>query len=210
MADAVGLPDTTVWLWILRVVGAGIAMLIGWIIVGAANAKQISATMMGMMAIISNLLLVLCVVFGAIAVVMIFVKDAGWLYQRLYSHLSGAVTVALFSILPLCLLLMFFRATRTLGGIGLYLLTFFFGFSLWLYALMIAGSHGPGWVIGGLLACGVGVILSALIASAVWGQWSVAGGLLLAALLIWGARALGLAIAAKQMVKDEETQTDIT
>jgi hypothetical protein len=104
------------------------------------------------------------------------------------------------------LLLMIFRTTRVLGGISLYLLTFFFGFSLWFYSLMVSSSFGPVWVIGGLLLCGVGVIITSVIAAAIWGQWTVAGGILLTAVLIYAARMFGWAVAEKQLERDDETR----
>jgi hypothetical protein len=207
MADVVRLPDTEAWLWVSRILGAMIAACIGWMIVGAKHARTISLLAISVMGIISWFLGMLCLVLAAIAVVMIFVKDAGWLYIHLYDpFLAGAVTIALISVLPLAVLLMIFRATRALGGFILYLLTFFFGFSLWFYALMVAGTHGPGWVIGGLMMCGIGVIITAMIASAISGQWAVAGGILMSLVLIWFAGMLGMGIAESQFEKDNETQ----
>lgn len=206
-ADAVGLPDTEVWLWVLRVFSALVVVCIGWMIAGAARAREISQAMFGVISVISNFLLLACFILGAVAVVMIFVRDANWLYEHLYRpFLSGAVTVAVVSLLPLALLLMFFRPTRVLGGIGLYLLTFFFGFTLWFYSLMVSGAHGPGWVIGGLLMMGLGVILTAIVSSAVWGQWAVAGGILISALMVYGARTLGWMVAEKRLEKELERE----
>lgn len=203
-ADAVGLPDTEVWLWVLRAFSALVVLCIGWLIVGAARATEISHAMLGVISIVSNFLLTACIILGAIAVVMIFVRDAKWLYEHLYRpFLSGAVTVAIVSLLPLAVLLMFFRHTRVLGGLGLYLLTFFFGFTLWFYSLMVSGSHGPGWVIGGLLMMGFGVVLTAIVSSAIWGQWAVAGAILISALLVYGARTLGWMLAEKQMERED-------
>jgi hypothetical protein len=203
MADVVGLPDTEVWMWVLRAFSGLVVICIGWVIIGAARAREISQAILGVLSVISNFLLLTCVILGAVAVVMIFVRDPKWLYEHLYRpFLSGVVTVALFSLLPLALFLMFFRATRVLGGVGLYLLTFLFGFSLWFYSLMVSGSFGPGWVIGGLLLCGVGVIVTSIIAAAIWGQWAVAGGILISALLIYGARTLGWIVAEKQLERE--------
>jgi len=202
-AEGVGLPDTEAWLWILRAVSALVVLCIGWVIVGATRAKEISQATFGVIGIISNFLLVGCIILGAFAVVMIFVRDAKWLYEHMYRpFLLRASTVAVISLLPLALLLILFRNTRFLGGIGLYLLTFFFGFTLWFYSLMVSGSHGPGWLIGGLLVMGFGVILTAVISSAVWGQWAVAGIILISAILIFCARTLGWIVAEKQFERE--------
>jgi hypothetical protein len=104
MADAVGLPDTEIWTWILRAFAVLTVACIGWVIIGAARAREISLAIMGMISIISNFLLLACFILGAVAVVMIFVRDSKWLYEHLYHpFLSGAVTVALVSLLPLAL-----------------------------------------------------------------------------------------------------------
>ena len=185
-ADVARVPDTEAWLWIIRILGGAIAAGIGWMIVGAKKLTDISVAAMALIAVISNILLLICVVLAAVAVVMIFVKDAHWLYDHIYQpFFASLVTIILISVLPFAVLLMLFRATRAIGGLVLYILTFFLGFSLWFYSLMIAGSHGPGWVIGGLLMAGVGVIFTAMIASVLAGQWAVAGSILLSLVLIW-------------------------
>lgn len=208
IADIIKLPDTETWLWVIRIVAGIIVACIGWLIVGAKQAEKISIAAIAMTGIVSSCLFTICVILAVFAAVMIFVKGPDWLYDHLYGpYISNAVGLALLSFLPLTLLLMVFRATRALGGFALYLLTFFFGFSLWFYALLISGSHGIGWTIGGLLMCGVGVIFTAIISSAVWGQWSIAGGIILALVLIWIARLLGETVAEKQFEKDREIES---
>jgi hypothetical protein len=206
-ADVARVPDTEVWLWIIRIFAGLIAAGIGWMIVGAKKLTDISVAAMAMIAVISNILLLVCFVLAAVAVVMIFVKDAQWLYDHIYQpFFASLVTIILISVLPFSILLMFFRATRAVGGLVLYILSFFLGYSLWFYSLMIAGSHGPGWVIGGVLVAGVGVFFTAMISSAVWGQWAVAGGILLSLLLIWFGGWLGMTIAAWQFEKFREAE----
>lgn len=133
----------------------------------------------------------------------IFVKDYLWVYDNLYHpYIHPATSVALLGLLPIALLFMIFRRTRILGGISLFLLSTFFGFSLWFYSLMIAASHGPGWVIGGIILCGIGVIATALVSSAIWGQWVVAVEILTGAVLIWLARTVGWIVVQRQLEKD--------
>ncbi|HDH04929.1 MAG TPA: hypothetical protein ENH01_04350 [Nitrospirae bacterium] len=204
-ADILGIPDTEAWLWILRVFSAGISVCIAWIAVGAAYAKTIAQSVMAVISIISNLLLAFCIILGVIAVVMIFVKDFKWVYEHFYHpFISKSVAACLITLVPLSLILMIFRSTRAIGGISLYLLSYFFGFSLWFYSLIYAASSGIGWVVGGLILSGIGVVLTAMIAAAVWGQWQVVGVILLPAVLIWVARIFGMAIATKQLEKEEE------
>jgi hypothetical protein len=201
-AGAVGIPDTDAWLWILRLAAAAMAAATAWAIAGAAKATAIARAVLPVLGIITNMVYLLCFVLGVVAVVTIFTKDSNWVYQHLYRpYVSPSVALALFSLVPMALLLLVFGKTRVLGGVGLYLLSTLFGFALWLYSLMVAGSHGPGWVIGGLLMMGLGVIVTATISSAVWGQWGVAGALVLATILIWGSRMFGWALAERQLEK---------
>lgn len=101
---------------------------------------------------------------------------------------------------------MLFRKTRALGGLSLYLLSIFVGFTLWLYSLIVAGPHGAGWVIGGLCMAGLGVYVTAMISSAIFGEWAIAGSILLVVILVAGARIFGWYVAEKQFGKDEEAE----
>jgi len=206
-AEAVGIPDTDMWLWILRVAAAAMAAGAAWMVAGAAKATAIARAVLPVIGLITNLAYLLCLILGVVAVVMIFAKDSNWLYQHLYRpYVSPWIAVSLFSLVPIALLLLVFEKTRVLGGISLYLLSLLFGFALWFYSLMVSGSHGPGWVIGGLLMMGLGVILTAIVSSAVWGQWGVAGTLVLVATLIWGARMFGWTLAERQFEKHEDAE----
>jgi hypothetical protein len=205
VADAVGIPDTAAWLWILRLAGAAMAAATAWTVVGGAKATAIARAVLPVIGLITNLAYLVCLALGVVAVVMIFTKDSTWVYQHLYRpYISSSVALSFFSLVPLALLLLVFAKTRVLGGVSLYLLSLLFGFALWFYSLMVAGSHGPGWVIGGLLMMGLGVILTAIVSSAVWGQWAVAGALVLTAALIWGTRMFGLALAERHLERHPE------
>jgi hypothetical protein len=206
-AEAVGIPDTDTWMWILRIAGAGVAACAAWAIVGAARATAIAQAVLPILGAITNLVYLICSIMGAVAVVMVFVRDSRWLYERVYHpYVSPCIALCFFSLVPIVVLLMVFRKTRAVGGISLYLLSLFFGFTLWFYSLMVAGSHGPGWVIGGLLMAGVGVIFTAIISSAFWRDWTVAGSILLVAAVIVVARMVGLFVAERQFEKDEDAE----
>jgi hypothetical protein len=206
-ADAVGIPDTDTWMWILRGAGVGMAACIAWMVVGAARATAIFQAVLPIIGLITNLICLLCFLLGAAAVVMILVKDWRWLDQHLYQPIMfPSIALSLFSLVPITILLMIFRKTRALGGIILYLLSFFLGFTLWFYSLMIVGSHGLFWIISGLLLIGVGVIFNAIVASALSGEWSIAGTILLIATLIWGAGMLGWFVAERQFEMDDDAE----
>jgi hypothetical protein len=204
-AEGVGIPDTDTWTWIIRIAGAAVAACAAWAIVGAARATAVAQAVLPILGAITNLVYLICFIVGAVAVVMVFVNDSRWLYERVYHpYVSPCIALCFFSLVPIAVLLMVFRKTRAVGGISLYLLSLFFGFTLWFYSLMVAGSHGPGWVIGGLLMAGIGVIFTAIISSAFWREWAIAGSILLVAVVIFVARMVGLLIAERQFQKDED------
>jgi MFS family permease len=139
-AAALQVPDTDPWMWIIRVSALVIATCVAWLVVGAAQAREICRVIVPIIGAITNLIYVVCFILGATAVVMLFVRDWAWLYEHLYARLiMPSIGISLFTIVPMTLLLMMFAKTRTLGGLVLYLLSSFFGFTLWLYSLIIAG-----------------------------------------------------------------------
>jgi hypothetical protein len=206
-ADAFGLPDTDTWILVIRLVGTAVSALVAWMIVGKHTAMTVFMTVMPVIGLISNLIYLGCFLFGVAAVVMLFAKDAQWLYEHLYrAYVTPSAALAVFSLIPMSILLMLFRKTRALGGLSLYLLSIFVGFTLWLYSLIVAGSHGAGWVIGGLCMAGLGVYVTAMISSAIFGEWGIAGNILLVVILVAVARVFGWSIAEKQFEKDDETE----
>ncbi len=206
-AQAFGIPDTETWTTIIRVVGGVVSSIIAGVIVGKHTAMKIFMTVMPLISAISNLMFLVCFLLGATVVVMVFVKDWEWVFEHLYQPIvSPAVALTTFSLIPLTIFLLMFRKSRSLGGIVLYLLSFFMGFSLWLYSLLALSSHSTFWLIVGLCFAGIGIIPVAIIASAIAGEWGIAAELLLVGVLVVGARMFGLYVAMKQGEKDEEAE----
>jgi len=206
-AEAIGIPDTDAWMAIIRLVGMAVSAFVAWVIVGRNTALTIFWKVMPLIGFISNLIYLACFLLGAATVVMLFVKDSRWVYEHLYhAYITPSASLTIFSLVPMAILLIVFRKTRALGGLSLYLLSIFIGFSLWLYSLMVAGSHGAGWVISGLLMAGLGVFLTAIVSSAIAGEWAVAGNILLVVILVAGARMFGWYVAEKQLEKDEAAE----
>jgi hypothetical protein len=194
-------------MWILRFIGVAMAACAAWVVVGSINTTAITRASMVIIEVIAGLAYLVCFIMGTSAVVMIFIKDSNWLYEHMYQpYLAPWITMSVFSLAPIAFFLTIFRKTRALGGFALYQLSIFLGFSLWFYSLIIAGLHGLGWVIGGLLMAGIGVIISAVLSSAVWGQWSIAGSIFFYAVLLSGAAWFGLHFAERQLEKDQDAK----
>ncbi|MBI5396692.1 MAG: hypothetical protein HZA91_15470 [Verrucomicrobia bacterium] len=210
MADALGLPNTEIWLWVLRACAALVASCISWVIIGGDGAKNISLAVLSVFSVILNYFYLACVVLGLVAVVMIFVRDWMWLYEHLYRpFLLGAATVALISLLPLALFLMVFRATRLLGAVAIQFLGGFFVFDLWFYSFMVCGQAGPGWVIAGFIPPVVGHIVGCITTLVMRGQWKMAGCILIALMLsLVAAGFLGPMVASKEVERFEKEKDD--
>lgn len=208
VADSVGIPDTLAWMWVIRLVGLAMSICMAWAVVSASKATTVLMSALQGIGVVTNLMYFVCFVLGAVAVVMMFVKDAEWVANKVvHPFIVPIGSLCLFSLLPLSVFLIFFRKTRALGGVGIYVLSLFMGFELWFFSLMVARDHGIGWMIAGLLGIGFGVIPAAIIASAFWKEWGLAGGILLTTVLVLGGRSLGLWIAIKQSEKDEAEET---
>jgi hypothetical protein len=186
---AIGLPDTVVWLWIGRCLGAMSSACLAWAIAGAEGAESITQWGTAIVSLATSLCLGICMLLGVGSVIGVFVKDANWLTINVWSpYVLPANSLALLGFAPLALILMFFRRTRGLGSLGVVVLTYFFGYTLWLYSLMVTASLSKVLLVIGLLLVGVGVIPTAVIAAVVSGQWAVAASIVTAATVIVIAR----------------------
>jgi hypothetical protein len=152
---------------------------------------------------IGNLLLLMFFIIGVLAVVMLFVRDGVWVQENIYPIVQTIAGISLFTVFPLSLLLTIFRKTRGISGLLLFIESYIFGFSLWLFSLIILNLLGGRiGVIIGLVFAGIGVIPVAIIASALHGYWSTAGEILLAGILIILARYIGGYLVAKSAESD--------
>lgn len=105
-------------------------------------------------------------------------------------ELTGWITaIALFILLPLAI----FRQTRTISAVGLYLSSFVFGISLWVYGFLTAYFYwGVVGVLIGLVFLGIGVVPVAILAALVNADWSTIGSIVYLIAITYGARALGI------------------
>lgn len=164
-----------------------------------------------LMVAVANLAGLVCLGIGVLAVIKVFTRGGEWVQENIYTPVITVAGVALFTIVPVVALLCLFRKTRQAGGMGLYLLSYLYGFSLWVFALVVLSLVGGRLaVIIGLLCAGIGIIPFAAIAAAIRGGWSTAGEIVLATAIIIGVRMLGGFIVGKAEEADEEDAADST
>jgi hypothetical protein len=149
-------------------------------------------------------------VVKAVGIIVLWIGAVVLLWTLGIAFLGGALWVGGKSFLWLlkiyglvmgvCLLilpLLFFRATRAFVGLAYVCASYVFGLTTWVWSLLLAYSYW-GWVglIIGLFFMGVGVFPVALLACMFHGNWSTTGQLLVAGILIYVARGLGVFFAS--------------
>lgn len=144
---------------------------------------------------ISALVLILVLMFFAI-------RGSVWLGEKAYPYIIwlvfGTAGICLFIFAPLSLL----RSTRGASGTGFYVASFVFGFSLWVWSLLlVANIWGTYGVVIGLMLAGLGIVPLAFIAVLFHGLWSVLGQLTLVLAFTIGVRVFGLWLARKPNVE---------
>ena len=153
---------------------------------------------------IGSLVLGLCIIVGVMCILMMFVKGGVWLSERIYPWLVMLTAIALFVVILVLLPLAFFRRTRAVAGIGIYIASFVVGLSLWVWSLLISYQiWGVAGIVVGLLLGGVGVVPIAVLATLFHGMWSMVSELLLVTAVTFGLRFLGIWLIAKAEDRDD-------
>jgi hypothetical protein len=112
------------------------------------------------------------------------------------------IVACLIAFLPMAA----FKKTRPISAIGLYALSYVFGLELWIFSFLETFDYlGVLGIVLGFILAGVGFVPIAIIAAAVHGIWPDVMDILLLIAATYGARALGLFLAAKI---DAETRID--
>jgi hypothetical protein len=146
-------------------------------------------------------LVVICGIIVMLFLLVLAIQGGAWLAGKIlpalpiFSELVLAADILIF--LPLAI----FRTTRKLAGDGLYVSSYAFGVTLWIWAFLLAYTiWGALAVIIGLFLVGVGVVPIAMLATAFAGQWQNFGILLSLLLLTFGIRFLGQALRRNAMI----------
>ncbi len=148
-----------------------------------------------------KIVFVICIIIG-LTLFPLFVVSASFIGISLglaerflpFLMLSCVFVCSLVILLPLSI----FSVTRTWAGYGFYITSFVFGITGWLMGLLLTGRlWGAIAVIFGLLILGIGVVPIAILATLVNGMWLELGLLVLAVILAFGFRFLGLTVFEK-------------
>jgi hypothetical protein len=147
---------------------------------------------------IGSFLLGICILVGVMFLVMMLIKGGVWLSERVYPWLVILTVITLFIVILVLLPLAIFRRTRAFAGGGIYVASFVFGLTLWVWSLLISYTlWGITGIVVGLLLGGIGVVPIAILASSFHGMWSMVGQLLLVTAITFGTRFFGIYLMTK-------------
>jgi hypothetical protein len=147
---------------------------------------------------IGSVLLGIGIFIGIILLAVFFIKGGLWLSEILYPWLSLISAIAFFVCVLILLPLALFRKTRRFSGLGLFIASYIFGASLWVWAFLLTYVlWGAAALFIGLFLAGVGVVPIAMLATLFHGEWSVLGQLALLLIFTFGSRMLALHLSEK-------------
>jgi len=102
-----------------------------------------------------------------------------------------ALAFNIFILVPLALI----PPTRPWAGLGFFISSYLFGLTAWFMGLLLTWILWGGCaVVIGLVILGIGVVPIAMLATLLNGMWLELGLLILAVVLTYGLRVLGMAI----------------
>jgi hypothetical protein len=142
------------------------------------------------------LYLAVLVGIGLIATMLIHggVRLGALVYPWLERISEYGLAVSVLGLLPLAA----FKETRGHAGVGLFIASFVFGATLWVWSLLLTYELWGGVALFvGLIIAGVGVLPIAMLATAFKGMWSEFGFLVLMLVATFGSRLFGLYLVNK-------------
>jgi hypothetical protein len=147
---------------------------------------------------IGSVLLGIGIFIGIMLLVAFFIEGGLWLSEILYPWLTLISAIAFFVCILILLPLAFIRKTRGFSGLGLFIASYIFGASLWVWAFLLTYTlWGATALFIGLFLAGVGVVPIAMLATLFNGEWSILGQLVLLVIFTFGSRMLGLYLSEK-------------
>ena len=127
-----------------------------------------------------------------------FIEGGAWLGEKIHPWLVEATSITLVVVIVILLPLVLFRRTRGFSGGGLMIASAVFGFTLWVWGLLLTYRlWGVIAVFIGIAFMGIGVVPMAMLATLFKGMWSTFGELVLLAMLTFGTGFGGMWAAAK-------------
>jgi hypothetical protein len=150
------------------------------------------------------------VLVGLLFLAMVLLKGTAFVSAWAYPLLVKLFTYTTLFAIPVLILLAIPRGTRPFAGMGLFIASYVFGVTMWVWAFLLTLMLW-GWlaVIVGVMMAGVGVVPIALLATALNGMWSVFGQLLLGLVMTFGCRAAGFYVLGKSSQKESRLSLDV-
>jgi len=147
---------------------------------------------------IGGFILWIAIMVGLVFLGVVLLRGGLSLAEKILPYLisisNWVLLVLIFVLIPMA----YFKKTKVYAGVGLFSISYFFGFTLWLYsALATYIFWGFLALIIGLFFLGLGVLPIAIVASIFKGEWSVLVNLIYLMALTYGSRIIGLRITEK-------------
>ncbi|MDD4050597.1 MAG: hypothetical protein PHR28_01690 [candidate division Zixibacteria bacterium] len=154
----------------------------------------------------SGCLFGICGIIILVFLLVLVIQGGAWIAAKILPVLPIFMEIVigfdLFILLPLAI----FRKTRRLSGDGLYMSSYAYGVTLWIWAFLLTYTiWGALAVIIGLFIVGVGVVPIAMLATAIKGQWQNLGLLISLLILTFGARSLGVALRRSSVIPPSDS-----
>ncbi|MBI2033447.1 MAG: zinc ribbon domain-containing protein [Candidatus Levybacteria bacterium] len=131
-------------------------------------------------------------------------KIAKSIFPILVNVTGWATLISLVVFLPSAL----FNKTRIISVWGLFLASYTFGVSLWVYGFLITYFYwGVLGIVFGLLFMGIGVVPLGIVASLFHADWSTIGTMVYMFVLTYGSRALALYLERK--LENQQLETGV-
>jgi hypothetical protein len=124
-----------------------------------------------------------------IAVPILLIMGAAAISPIVLPFLNATGTILFICCIVVFCPLSLFRGTRFVAFWGFFVSSYIFGFTVWLYGLLVTYTlWGIFGVILGLVLAGIGVVPLGIIAALINGMWFVVGNLVFGLILTYGAR----------------------
>ncbi len=134
---------------------------------------------------------------AAMVVVFLLVQGGAWLADKVYPILIVLFLIALIVTVFILLPLAIFRKTRGFAGVGIYVASYVYGLTVWVWSLLLTYTLWGGFgVVIGILMGGVGIIPLSVVACLFKGMFSIALQVALVAAFAFGVRMFGLFLVA--------------
>ena len=136
-------------------------------------------------------------VAAIIVVLFLLVQGGTWLADKVYPILILLFVLTLAVTILILLPLAIFRNTRSFAGVGIYITSYVYGLTVWVWSLLLTYTLWGGFgVVIGILLGGVGIVPLSVVACFLKGMFSIAFQVILLAAFAFGVRAFAMFLIA--------------